>query len=81
MRLHGRRLALTPLELGVVGHLHVREGKVVSRRDLLQEVWGHDHAGGSNLVDSVVRSLRKKLEADASCIETVRGYGYRFRRP
>ena len=37
-------------------------------------------AGGSNLVDSVVRSLRKKLGDEASAIETVRGYGYRLRR-
>jgi DNA-binding response OmpR family regulator len=77
--LHGERVALTPLELGVVGHLHEREGKVVSRPELLHEVWGHEYAGGSNIVDSVVRSLRKKLGGNASAIETVRGYGYRFR--
>jgi hypothetical protein len=79
--LRGRRVALTPLELGVAGHLHARDGKVVSRGELLREVWGHEHAGGSNLVDSVVRSLRRKLGPDAACVETVRGYGYRFRRP
>ena len=43
-------------------------------------MWGHEYAGGSNIVDSVVRSLRKKLGGNASAIETVRGYGYRFRR-
>jgi hypothetical protein len=80
LRLHGRQLALAPLELGLVGHLYLREGKVVSRRELLQEVWGHDYRGASNIVDSVVRSVRKKLGADAACIETVRGYGYRFHR-
>lgn len=78
--LHGERVALTPLELGVAGHLHEREGKVVSRPELLHEVWGHEYTGGSNIVDSVVRSLRKKLGDHASAIETVRGYGYRYRR-
>jgi hypothetical protein len=80
LRLHGRSFALTPLELGVIGQLYRCEGKVVSRPVLLQEVWGSDYTGGSNIVDSVVRSLRKKLGDEASCIETVRGFGYRFRR-
>ena len=80
LRLHGRSIALTPLELGVMAQLCRQEGKVVNRPTLLQEVWGGGYAGGSNIVDSVVRSLRKKLGEDASSIETVRGYGYRFRR-
>lgn len=81
LRLHGQRIGLTPLELGVVDLLRRQEGRVVSRRVLLQEVWGSDYCGGSNLVDSVVRSLRRKLGDQAPAIETVRGYGYRFRRP
>lgn len=80
LRLNGQRIGLTPLELGVVDLLRRQEGRVVSRRVLLQEVWGSDYTGGSNLVDSVVRSLRRKLGEQASSIETVRGYGYRFRR-
>ena len=80
LRIHGREIPLTRLEVGVIDHLHRREGQVVSRGSLLQEVWGFDYEGGSNIVDSVVRSLRKKLGDDASCIETVRGFGYRFRR-
>ena len=80
LRLEDRRISLTRLELGVVDQLHRHEGRVVTRRALLQEVWGSDYAGGSNIVDSVVRSLRKKLGDQASSIETVRGYGYRFRR-
>ena len=75
--LDGRHVALTPLEFGVLHHLHAKRGKVVSRSSVLREVWGHDDAGGSNVVDSVVRSLRKKLGTHASSIETVRGFGYR----
>lgn len=80
VRLQGRSIALTPLELGVFAELYRCEGKVVTRRSLLQDVWGSDYQGGSNIVDSVVRSLRKKLGDNASSIETARGYGYRFRR-
>jgi Transcriptional regulatory protein, C terminal len=80
LRLDGRRIALTPLELGVIDVLIRQEGQVVTRRTLLAEVWGSRYEGGSNIVDSVVRSLRKKLGPQASSVETVRGYGYRFRR-
>jgi hypothetical protein len=38
--IHGRRITLTPLELGLMAQLHGREGEVVSRRSLLREVWG-----------------------------------------
>jgi hypothetical protein len=75
--LDGRHVALTPLEFGVLNYLHAKRGKVVSRSSVLREVWGHDDAGGSNVVDSVVRSLRKKLGPHASSVETVRGFGYR----
>jgi hypothetical protein len=47
--------------------------------ELETEVWGYDYHGGSNVVDAVVRSLRKKLGDRSSCIETVHGAGYRLR--
>jgi DNA-binding response OmpR family regulator len=52
----------------------------VSRADRLREVWGTSHDGGSNTVDVVIRSLRRKLGAVADRIETVRCVGYRLRR-
>jgi hypothetical protein len=75
--LDGEPIALTPLEFGVMSHLQARRGKVVTRVAVLRDVWGSDYEGGSNVVDSVIRSLRKKLGTHASGIETVRGYGYR----
>ena len=47
--------------------------------DLLSIVWGTEYNGGSNVVDVVVRTLRRKLGTSASRIETVRGIGYRLR--
>ena len=79
LMIQGAPVTLTPLEFGLFNHLRLREGKAVSRADLLREVWGTDFMGGSNVVDAVVRSLRRKLGRAASAIETVRGSGYRLR--
>ncbi|MBL3556493.1 MULTISPECIES: winged helix-turn-helix domain-containing protein [Marinobacter] len=76
-----RRVALTPLEFGVMRYLVARRGKAVSRSELLRDVWGTSYEGGSNVVDAVVRTLRRKLGAHASRIETVTGVGYRLREP
>ena len=79
LTVHGERVALTPLEFGLFECLQQCEGKTVSRGELLREVWGTEFAGGSNVVDAVVRSLRQKLGASALVVETVRGSGYRLR--
>jgi hypothetical protein len=63
-----RRVGLTPRECAVLGYLWRREGKVVTRADLLEEAWAPARAGGSNVVDVVIRSLRRKLGGRASMI-------------
>lgn len=75
--LDGRRVPLTKLEFGVIRYLHDRKDHVVPRDDLLRHVWNQSF-GGSNVVDAVVKSLRKKLGARAGIIETVTGHGYRL---
>jgi DNA-binding winged helix-turn-helix (wHTH) protein len=77
--IEGRRVALTPLEFSVIHYLYEREGKAVNREWLLQDVWGHKYDVGSNVVDVVIRGLRKKLGDRANMIETAPGFGYRFR--
>ena len=76
--LDGRRVDLTKLEFEVISYLYQREGTVVERSQLLRDVWGYDDAGGSNVIEANVRSLRRKLGDRAASIETVRGLGYRF---
>jgi hypothetical protein len=78
--LDGQRVGLTPLEFGVMHYLDQHEGKAISRESLIENVWGYSYEGGSNVVDTVVLSLRKKLGQQASVVETVRGVGYRFRK-
>jgi DNA-binding response OmpR family regulator len=46
----------------------------------MKAVWGHDFDTSSNVLEAVVKSLRKKMGDRAQMIETVRGVGYRFRR-
>ncbi len=73
------RIALTPLEYGVVSMLESRVGDAVSRSELLTSVWGQDFDGGSNVVDAVIKGLRRKCGDRADLIETVRGVGFRLR--
>jgi len=73
-----RRVALTRLEFAVFTYLYDRPGAVVERAVLLREVWGYDYAGGSNVIEALVTSLRRKLGDRSAAIETVRGIGYRF---
>ncbi len=77
--LDGRRVPLTRLELAVFEYLQNHTDRAVSRASLLEDVWGYSYTGGSNVVDAVIRSLRKKLGQRASVIQTVSGVGYRIR--
>jgi DNA-binding response OmpR family regulator len=65
----------------VISYLQQRQGHVVERAALLRDVWGYEYAGGSNVIEANVRSLRRKLGDRAGSIETVRGLGYRFSVP
>ena len=56
-----------------------RPGRVQSRETLLDEVWGYSYAGYNRTVDSHIRRLRSKLGSQKDRIETVRGFGYRFK--
>jgi hypothetical protein len=77
--LGGARIALSPLEFKVLNTLATHPSAPVSRADLLRDAWGTRYDGGSNTVDVVIRSLRRKLGPIADRIETVRGVGYRLR--
>ena len=76
--LGNHRVKLTKLEFELFFYLYQRKGKAVTRAALIEDVWGWKQTG-SNVIEAVVRSLRKKLGARASAIETIRGSGYRFR--
>ena len=73
----GRSVDLSSREFALAEVLARHAGQVLSQAQLLDQVWGYDFDGSSNVVEVYVRHLRKKLGADR--IETVRGAGYRLR--
>jgi DNA-binding response OmpR family regulator len=77
--LGGKPLELTGREYGLLLHLAFRSERVVTRSELLQQVWDASFDTGTNVVDVHVSRLRDKLGDHAWMIETVRGTGYRLR--
>ncbi|NKY53125.1 winged helix-turn-helix transcriptional regulator [Nocardia vermiculata] len=81
-RLRGRPLDLTYKEFELLKYLAQHAGRVFTRAQLLQEVWGYDFFGGTRTVDVHVRRLRAKLGSEyESLIGTVRNVGYKAVRP
>jgi DNA-binding response OmpR family regulator len=81
-RLRGRVLDLTFKEFELLKYLAQHPGRVFTRAQLLQEVWGYDYFGGTRTVDVHVRRLRAKLGAEhEQLIGTVRHVGYKFVTP
>jgi DNA-binding response OmpR family regulator len=81
-RIRGRSLDLTFKEFELLRFLGSHGGRVFTRAQLLQEVWGYDYFGGTRTVDVHVRRLRAKLGAEhEGLIGTVRNVGYRFVPP
>jgi DNA-binding response OmpR family regulator len=70
----GEPVHLTPTEFDLLMYLAARPGRVSTREELLEQVWGYEVPSGARTVDSHVRSLRRKLGADL--IRTVHGVGY-----
>ena len=81
-RLRGRALELTFKEFELLKFLAQHPGRVFTRAQLLQEVWGYDYYGGTRTVDVHVRRLRAKLGTEhEQLIGTVRHVGYKFVAP
>ena len=81
VRISGKEVHLTRTEFKLLIELASNSGKVLSREDLLERVWGYDYFGDSRLVDVHVRRLRTKVEIDPAnprYVVTVRGMGYKL---
>lgn len=76
-------IALSPREFGLLEYLMRSPGRVFTRSQILEHVWGYGFDPETNLVDVRIQRVRSKIDAEdsTSLIETVRGVGYRFRRP
>ena len=81
-KIKGRALDLTFKEFELMKYLAQHPGRVFTRAQLLQEIWGYDYFGGTRTVDVHIRRLRSKLGPEfESVIGTVRNVGYRFTLP
>jgi two-component system, OmpR family, alkaline phosphatase synthesis response regulator PhoP len=74
-----KEVQLTAKEFSLLRHLMQRPGRVVSRDQLLNAVWGLDYNGETRTVDVHIRRLREKIPALAKAIVTVKSFGYKLR--
>ncbi|MFF2287787.1 response regulator transcription factor [Peribacillus butanolivorans] len=75
-------IALTPKEFDLLVYLLSNKNKIVTRENILINVWGYEYEGETNVIDVYIRHLRKKTEegfSDPTIIQTVRGIGYTVR--
>jgi two-component system phosphate regulon response regulator PhoB len=79
VEIDNEEVSLTATEFKLLYYLASHAGRVQTREILLDQVWGYSFEGYARTVDTHVRRLRTKLGPLKSCIETVRGIGYRFR--
>ena len=75
----GEEITLTAKEFELLRKLMERPGRVMTRDQLLEDVWGSDVVVTSRTIDTHMKRLREKLGAASDAIETIRGVGYRFR--
>lgn len=77
----GQSIDLTPKEFELLAYLLGRDGEVVSREQIINDVWGYDFVGDTNIVDVYIRYLRKKIDYGFgnTLIHTIRGVGYQMR--
>lgn len=77
----GEPVALTALQFKVLRYMLQNPRRVISRGELLDEVWGYNHYPTTRTVDNQIAQLRKKLERERSApvhLRTVQGFGYKF---
>ncbi|MCD7904388.1 MAG: response regulator transcription factor [Clostridiales bacterium] len=74
----GELITLTFKEYGLLVYLMKNENRVISRDELLREIWGYDYTGETRTIDIHIRTTRQKLKAAGGYIKTIRGMGYKI---
>jgi two-component system, OmpR family, response regulator len=78
-----RAIELTSREFNLLEYLMRSPGRVFTRTQILEHVWGYDFNPNTNVVDVCIQRIRKKMDPidETNWIESIRGVGYRFRNP
>lgn len=79
VKVTGSELELTPKEYGILEYLIRKKNTVLSREQILEEIWGMNSTVELRAVDVNIRRLREKLKEAAGAIKTIKGYGYIFK--
>ena len=80
VRRGGRLIELTPTEFSLLRYLMGNAGRVLSKAQILDHVWNYDFGGDSNVVETYISYLRKKIDRSGEpLIHTMRGFGYSLR--
>ncbi|MDO4173951.1 MAG: response regulator transcription factor [Eubacteriales bacterium] len=74
----GEEVILTRKEFQLLSDLLRNQGRVLTRDQIMEQVWGFDYGGATRTVDIHINTLRKKIGDDGSIIQTVRGIGYKI---
>ena len=78
----GRTIELSPTEFRLLVYLLLHQGRVLSKAQILDQLWQYDFGGDRNVVERFVSNLRRKIDHDADpLIHTIRGFGYTIRVP
>nr|WP_201280662.1 response regulator transcription factor [Hassalia byssoidea] len=80
---HQQAIELTSREFNLLEYLMRSPGRVFTRTQILEHVWGYDFNPNTNVVDVCIQRIRKKIDPidETNWIESIRGVGYRFRNP
>lgn len=84
VKVRGKEVDVTPKEFELLVYMAMRRGRILSRDQLLNNIWNFDYAGETRIVDVHISHLREKIEKDTKnpeYIKTVRGFGYKFEVP
>jgi two-component system alkaline phosphatase synthesis response regulator PhoP len=84
LTVNGEPRELSTREFNLLRHLIQTRGRVLSRDQILNKVWGYDYDGTPRTIDNFINKLRQKIERDPQnpdWIQTVRGSGYKFKAP
>lgn len=84
VKVRGDLVEMTPKEFELLLYMAMRKGRILSRDQLLNNIWNFDYAGETRIVDVHISHLREKIEKETKkpeYIKTVRGFGYKFEVP
>jgi two-component system alkaline phosphatase synthesis response regulator PhoP len=80
-KISGRILDLSPKEFEILYLLVKKSGRVMTRRFLMERIWGRPYADTSRVIDTHIKNLRKSLGKMQECVVTVEGLGYKWEAP